>query len=145
MCLHGPAKRSELKEFKIIREGNHQVGWKVFKQKKSYPSFKPRFYPLHFDNGYKIPKDKWIKEKHFRRFKKMKNLPLGNTNGNYPLGFHIFLTEKDAIRYKGYDWQEWDNKEIVRKVYFRKIVAHGYQDAKIIVAKEMFVLSNKDT
>jgi pullulanase/glycogen debranching enzyme len=98
--------------------------------------------------GDKLPKSRWVNEKKYRYDSDIKSLPFCGVEGakRYVTGFHIFVSELDAIRYSksfgnssnGYNFK----KLTVKEVYFRKVVARGYQDKyRVIVCKEIALVA----
>jgi pullulanase/glycogen debranching enzyme len=88
----------------------------------------------------KLPKSRWINEKKYRYDSNIKSLPFSGVEGakRYVTGFHIFVSELDAIRYS----KSFSQNLTVKKVYFRKVVARGYQDKyRVIVCKEIALVA----
>ena len=114
MCL----SELESKKFEYKKENDHFVGYKYF--------YNRDYSHLHFPfkgKSSRIPLNTWIDEKNWRIFKDETHI---EDSGNlYKTGFHIY-TEKPLLKH--------------RKVYFRGVVAQGYQqEDKVIVAKEMYI------
>jgi hypothetical protein len=121
MCLDFKAK----KKFKYTKENGYFVGWKVF-----YLSDSLGLYFAHQGRDSKVPVNKWLNEKDYRRYKTLKTLHYYNFRSHYRIGFHIYLNPQEP-RYG----------EECRKIYFRQPVAHGYElEDKVVVAKEIFIL-----
>ncbi len=110
------------------------VGWKAFILKDG--DLHSVFHPLTPS----YPIGRWIRENDFRdkktRYKKGVRVPCWAKKANYPLGFHIFLSKNEALRFA--------KNEVVRRVKYRKAHTKGtfnffkyVENAKTIVAKEM--------
>lgn len=83
--------------------------------------------PLYGNRSYK--RGKWIQDPRSIN---------GMIRDSYPPGFHCFLRRKDAE-----PMLEWAGTQIVR-IKARLIVAEGIQDeAKVIVAREIFIPKEK--
>jgi hypothetical protein len=84
--------------------------------------------------GGKLPQSRWINERKYRHVSKTKFISFGETAGVYTTGFHIFVNKSEAIHF----WESLCRHNEVREVYFRKVVARGYQHRRrVIVCKEI--------
>ena len=100
-------------------------GWKVFDKWDS--KLESRYFDIRY------PTNKWIKDK--------KSKPIQGDRVCYPTGFHVFVSKEKA--------KDWGG--IVRKVYYKNVVATGLQNigfwenicAQVIVAKEIWIEETK--
>lgn len=88
----------------------------------------------------KLPRSRWINEKKYRDNSDVKSLPFMETkegqSGQYPTGFHIFVNGTEAVSYVKNSGRQ--QQLVVETVYFRKVVARGYQNGRrVIVCKEI--------
>jgi len=109
-------------------------GWKVFR--KTQEGLTGQYYGQHKCR----PIGKWLESK---KFCKLKTTFLAD----YPAGWHIFLSRKDA-RIKRKDAAKYYaySKFVVKKVRFRKPIIYGYQDfgkVPCVVAKEILIERGK--
>lgn len=105
-----------------------KFGWKIF---KIGPNKELKNYI--YNNKMKLLENRWLKEETFRQSKFRKTNFISTDCESYEMGFHIFLTKKDAMLYNiGYS---------IKRVKFRKPVAYGLQGGslKVVVAKEMLI------
>ena len=130
MCLDRAATKTEIKnEFKAQTDlKGHHVGFKIMTAIGELP---------FQGTGGKLPQSRWINERKYRlssAFSK-EDLSFNETVGRYPTGFHIFVNKSEAIHF----WESVSNRHNeVREVYFRKVVARGYQNKRrVIVCKEI--------
>jgi len=103
----------------------------------------------------KLPENQWINEKKYRYDSNKKSLPFSllylteqssreRYVKRYVTGFHIFIDKNEAIQYSKIHQSPYGvSLLIVRKVYFRKVVARGYQanshnEHRVIVCKEIY-------
>jgi len=124
----------DIEEINIQKENRHNVGYKIFK-KDLYGKLRG----LYFD-AKNLPIGVWLNEKDYRCPSYSYNfLSCVCSNKSYETGFHIYITYEDA----DYNMLRSYN-QIIRKVYFRNIVAEGIQNkCNIIVTKEMFIVPLK--
>jgi len=127
MCL------DSLADFEVPDPG---VGWKVFLFME--PPLLPHAYGWWITKEYPVFFE-WLKEGDYRKIIKVE-LFTTDCGSKYPMGFHVFLTKKDAE-----EWKYNDNALVfILPVRFRYIVATGYQDyRKVVVAKEMMILAEE--
>ena len=81
-----------------------------------------------------LPVGTWLKEQDYRK-KCKRGCKYIYGSSRYPYGFHVFLTEQDAIR--------WGGSDGLRQVGFRKPVAWGLQGfalSPVVVAQEIKIL-----
>lgn len=130
MCLRKVIKYDILRRFKPERENKYNIGWKVF---KSYDS---ELHPIYKGYNNIFPINQWINEKDFRPgYYYYKNNDYIDGPNTYRTGFHIYLDKKNAIKKL-----ESGCGEVIKKVYFKNVVAKGYEyKSKIVVAKEMMI------
>lgn len=125
MCLNSISN----KPFKPEKENGHNVGWKIFSMDDYY-----HIYP-QFQSSKIFKINRWIHEKSMREGKNEFDDIRASDNQLYEKGFHIYLSKEDAMKNNFFH-------EKMRKVYYRKPVAYGYQaHKKVVVAKEIFILS----
>lgn len=97
-----------------------RVGWKIFED------YDGQLYPEFFGCMGELPVGKWLRSS---------DGDIAFYDTVYEQGFHCFTTEKDAKEYN------WVYSTVVREVKIRGIVVAGHQqEAKCLVAKEMFIL-----
>jgi len=117
-------------------------------EKKNFP---PKKYGVGYkvvviSSNYKKFQFLWFrKEKPFNKwivcYKRPTTKITADDGKQYPAGFHIFKEKKDAIRYL----EPYIDNDIVVKVYYRRVVAEGYQEDKgCVVAKKMYVVHNEN-
>lgn len=117
MCLDYREK------FKI----NRHYGWKVFYKKNGI---------LRFAYQHGIAKEnEWLVSKSNQRYASLLE---------YPLGFHLYITKKDALEdLKEFQLCDPEHKDnfVVRKVLFEQVIITGYQRGwKVIVADRIKIL-----
>jgi len=127
MCLNRLLPSN--KTFKITKENGNNVGWKLFKKrrKRLIPGVRYSIKPYYIGV--------WYKEEEFRICQSITQIIIySHSRKTYPPGFHIYLTEPTCF----YKFEK-------RKVYFRNIVAQGYEGDKsrTIVAKEMYIVPKR--
>jgi hypothetical protein len=116
------------------------VGWKVFR--KLGRSHDAVLAPILFRKpDLEFPPNIWISDP-------VNLLTIGYEGIKYKTGFHIFIDEKEAEQYRikaAYHFVWFDSSNlVVRKIYFKEVVAKGFQESfldtwKVIVAKQMFI------
>ncbi|TET41427.1 MAG: hypothetical protein E3J60_04550 [Dehalococcoidia bacterium] len=95
-------------------------GWKVFEVVNK--KFKGEYYGGIRKEGV------WLKSK-------------DDGSEDYPLGFHLYQTRREARHWLSYCNRHRDGKYIVRKAKFRGILAEGRDNCRrVIVVKEMLIL-----
>ena len=105
----------------VDRKPTVTEGWKVFGQDDSYHLE----YQIMCGRVQGI--GKWIADKHDGEVR----------GGYYPTGFHVFLTEEDALT--------WCHFGTIRKVSFRQVVASGtsrpssQRPLPTVVAREIYI------
>jgi len=150
MCLQRLATESQIKKFfKFDKEKGHNVGTKDLYYNPS--SGKYRFPAMHCVRE-SLKEGIWLKEEDYRGKRGLLSDEIEFPyceESSYLKGFHVYLYpiisqleirdearfKKERIRY---------SYRVRRKVYFRKVVAHGYQNKqKVIVAKEIYIVPLK--
>jgi hypothetical protein len=127
MCLNRAATETEKRnEFRVQTDlKGHRVGFKIMTKQGEFP---------FQGTGGKIPQSRWINERKYRLNSASEDLSFNETVGRYPTGFHIFVNKSEAIHYL----ESFSKHNEVREVYFRKVVARGYQKKhRVIVCKEI--------
>jgi len=127
MCLTTPKLRRQV--FKQKKENGFVVAWKVFRYDRNLK--------FQFMSTYQtLEIRKWLNEKNFRESSDLYLIGFGFSKySHYKTGFHCYLTYKDALNNC-----EHKHDQIVKKVYVKRIVQRGWQDAcKVLVAKDMFI------
>jgi hypothetical protein len=107
---------------------NKNYGWQVFKRKHG------KLYSFYQESNDPVETNTWMKDNNSYW------LPIGFKTivDVYKTGYHLLLYKKDALEIKR-KWEATTRVEL-KKVYFRKIVAKGYQfNSKTIVVKERYV------
>ncbi len=125
MCLTTIIERStSLKENKKEKG----VGWKLF-YKSMYG-----LSGIYQGNNKYLDEGRWIHELDYRSSEaRMRDRLRSDKNGNYPFGWHIYVSKKAADH-------KSSNDQVVRKVRYRQARTKGCQDdVQVIVAKEMFI------
>lgn len=114
----------------IEKEGGYFVGYKVVEK------FNKKIYPLFW--GTRLKTNEWINEKDHRNPNSESiNFIQNSKGGSYKTGFHFYLKKGDAYKHA-------DMFSVVRKIYFRKPVAFGWQNkVKVGVAQEIFICKGK--
>ena len=128
MCLDRLATKTEIKnEFMAQTDlKGHHVGFKIMTTIGELP---------FQGTGGKLPQSRWINERKYRQVSKTEFISFGGTAGVYTTGFHIFVNKSEAIHFWEYLLSRHNE---VREVYFRKVVARGYQKKhRVIVCKEI--------
>ena len=133
MCLHkiDPKVKNHIK-----KEKGYGIGWKIFIEVNKRREFEV------FTHCKKIPLEKWIPEKSFRSPMAKHFNYIDGDGLRYKKGFHFYLSQEDAI-ISGIN-PLGSGKRVVRKIWFKKPVAFGYQNMKEVgVAKEIYIQRNK--
>jgi len=138
MCLRNLASKKDIKKklFDFRKENNHNVGYKIFdRDHKGH---------LHFclQGKYSsLPIGKWIKEEDWRHIDDKNKKTVGFRDDHmYPIGFHPCLNQKEAI-----ESHNLNAGEVIRKIYFRKVVARGWdRKGATVVSKEIYIIPLKD-
>jgi len=151
MCLNRAATETEKRnEFRVQTDlKGRRIGFKILTNSGKLP-----FQGMED----KLPESQWINEKRYRYDSNKKSLPFieylagwralpaGFKPKRYATGFHIFIDKNEAIQYSKihqFDLVGDSRGLTVRKVYFRKVVARGYQansrdEHRVIVCKEIY-------
>jgi len=146
MCLdRKPTRDQIIRDFKkkIQVEKGSYVGYKIFQK------YNKMFYsPIMGSGPYKL--NEWIIDNN------KATVDYTETDSEYRCGFHVFIDEKEAKRVLGC-YKELNNGGMpgrctLRKVFFNKIIAYGYEnivhlvsgndklpDVRTIVTREMFI------
>lgn len=120
------------------------IGYKVFIEKGN----NGKLYGDYRNRGDIRPINRWLNEYDFRDHKWVAVIKTCNDR-SYNVGWHIFLTKKDAKQWASGSNKPGKVKCSIRKVKFKDIVAIGYQRTcgfdsfKVVVAKQMLILPEK--
>ncbi len=133
MCL------DKLEKFKVHKN----YGWQVFENVggKLHQQFHHPPKVGHFPREMFAITNQWQHD-----INTYKIYPLG-----YPTGFHIFLRKKDALAFKKESNLGLIHSLVVKKVYFKNIVAKGIQrvlllnenrtvNTKVVVARQRYIV-----
>jgi hypothetical protein len=73
------------------------------------------------------------------------NRPIGRAFGKeYLSGYHAYLKQEEAEKFKEYEESNRMNNIVIRKVKICKIVAHGTQSgSEVVVFKKMFIIHKR--
>lgn len=131
MCLDRPASKLEQKEdFHTYKDKKrHKVAYKIMRRE-----LKNAFQ----NNDIPLPLSRWTNEKKYRCILNLDSLRYNNLPKSYKTGFHLFVDKRGAQRFAD---RHLVRDYIVKQVYFRKVVARGYQERQaVIVCKEICVV-----
>jgi len=128
MCLEKITKRYKPRDMRV------HIGYKVFRV------FSGRILGEYQNPEKERPRGRWIKEKNYRRIICSSKL-FADTGEEYPKGWHIIRTKREAKRWSCYSWKK------IFKVAYKNVIVAGVQEAsagvlgvKIVVAKEIKIL-----
>ena len=145
MCLdRKPTRDQIIRDFKkkIEVEKGSYVGYKIFQKYR-----KTLYSPMYDGGSYEL--NEWITDDNKER------LGYSQTDGRYKCGFHVYIDEKEGKRmlrrYKELNNSGSSGRYTLRKIFFNKILAYGYEtnllyssahklfDTKVITTREMFI------
>lgn len=118
----------------VETRGNFNIGYKIFDISNDGLLYFPWYHPKKL-NSLRI--NKWIHDKSKGLLNKY-----GLANNKYRTGFHIFTTEHDAKEFASRN--DVSNAKVIRKVYYKNIVAIGSQVEQVVVARSIKILPSVD-
>lgn len=120
---------------------NTNYGYKVFQIEENdiYPEFYS-FIDGYFISSYRRPIDRLILDKWYNAAGEKKEYVFFSSRDSYPVGFHVFLNEKDARTWVNMDKNTTPHL-IIGKVYFSNVIRTGFQySMKTIVVGKIKIL-----
>jgi len=133
MCLDRKILKREKKYFQYEKHEGYSIGYKIYKGRK-----KNQITLTTTNYGKRQPVDQWINEKDVRDdHEDNSSLGYSFTRNFYPKGFHFYATLEAAKEYVNTRcWGEWQ----IRKVYFERACARGFQNKlPVVVAKNIYI------
>ena len=113
MCLDKLATRKDAKFFRYKKEDGEVIGYRVFNVVQGL------LFSFYYPSRY-LPTGKWIDEGTYRQPMKRKRKTIETENfERYPMGWHVFINEEDALQL---------GLPQVRKVSLRNIRRRGFEN-----------------
>ena len=129
MCLH------KLAPIKAYKQHGEFFGWKIFKREPD-GMYYSRFHGKHKT----YPRNRWLFAIDYHLYNMSSTLETNHTNEYYPAGFHIYKHPEDAERALEIARLVSNAEFVIVKIYFRNIVATGYEgNNPIFVATNIFL------
>jgi len=140
MCLDRKPTRDEvIRDFKkkIQVEKGSYFGYKIFQKDK-----KKLYSSIYFGGPYEL--NEWIIDK------SKATVDYSETDSEYRCGFHVYIDKEEALEvfkhYKKLETGHYSSLYSLRKVYFNKVIAYGYEEnapsplyIRTIITREMFI------